>query len=166
MTTIVRGELIRLFDVLGRNKDKAFSRRLAYALSRTKQMWAKEVRSFSEFQKPSEEYMEFDKKRVELLEKYGRRDPDGELVVDRQGRVSLETEERESFDLQVKRLEQDYKEVIEEQKNHSKEISSMLNDEVEVPVCQIPFEEIPEEINLEMMDVLYYMIRETKEIEE
>jgi len=158
---VIRSELIRLFDVLERSRSKTFNRKLAYALSRTKQFWSSEITAFSKFQQPSDEFVEYEKKRMELLEKYGKKDKEGNLVVVQNGRVSFgATRDKEMFDVAMNLLEEEYKDCIDNRNGQIKEVSEMLMDEVEVAVYQIPFEMIPEEVDFELMEVLTLMIKE------
>lgn len=89
-----------------------------------------------------EEYMEFDKKRIELCDKYAEKDEAGKSKL-ANGAYVIAEETKEEFDKKVSELQNEYQLIIE---GYKKKEFDVLEEDVKVDFYKIALDKLPEDL--------------------
>ena len=122
--------------------------KFAYFVTKNMAALLPEMKALEEVSAPSEEYQEFDKKRVELIKKFAKKnDKGGFNIVD--GNYELEDEKgmEEAFEV----LKAENKEVWDARKEQEKEYTALLETPSEAVLHKINLDEIPADISVAQM---------------
>jgi len=130
--------------------------KLVYAISKNKDKIESHLRHLEGLLKPNEEYVEFDNKRVAIVEKHAKKDEYGNPVI-----------KNDSYDVdvdlvkpEVGELEKEYKKVIDDRKKQIEEFNALLAEEVEIDIHTVQLKETPEDISLIQFEKIKFMIEE------
>lgn len=89
-----------------------------------------------------EEYMEFDKKRIELCDKYAEKDEAGKSKL-ANGAYVIAEETKEEFDKKVSELQNEYQLIIE---GYKKKEFDVLEEDIKVDFYKIALDKLPEDL--------------------
>ena len=146
-----------------KSKVEKFSTHFSYGLSRNKAILLPEVQPIQESAKPSEKYLEFEKKRNDLLEELSDRDEEGAVMhnVNENGQKYYKiTERKEEFDAAVAKLMEEYKETIDEFNKQEEEINKILEQTTEVNFYKMSLDVLPPDLPYNIVEVLDPLIKE------
>lgn len=155
--TITRQELFELWHGLFLLANlKGF--KLAYAVARTKAKLKPEIEALDEALKPDNAFQEYEKKRLNLCRKYARKDEFGEPIV--QGNQFV-FENREEFEAQMIPLDDEYVNAIEVRKAQLEDYQKSLREPITVEVHQVSPDDLPQDLTVKEMEVLYLFIKDS-----
>jgi len=128
-----------------------------YAILRNIGKLEEEVKILQKMTDLSEPMKKFEQERIELANKYSKKDDKGESVVDNGQYVLDSTQE---FNKEFDALKETYKDAIKERANQMVEFEELLKKENEVELYKIKLTEIPDDITTEQMAALVNLIEE------
>lgn len=134
--------------------------KFAYAVAKNKNLVKREVKLFSESNKPNEKFLEFDKKRVELCQEYCEKNENGEPVIKNNTFIGLE--KNDAFNKVIEELREEYKEAIDEREKQSKEYNKMLDEEIELDFHKVLLENVPSDITGQQLELILPIVDDGK----
>lgn len=144
---MTKGEAISLFNTL--NKLGHLSGvKFAYVVSKNISLLKPEFEALQKAVEPTEEFKEYDKKRVALAESFAKKDGDGKAVIENGEYV---IEDREAFEIAFKKLKEDNKKVVEARDKQIDEQNEILKTESDVVLYKVSVEDIPKDITVSQM---------------
>ncbi len=158
MKTMKRSEVLKLTNALGRIRTK-YSGNLAYAILKNLNKLQVECSMIMEAfdnQKPSEAFAEFENKRVALVHKYAVKGENGEFEVS-EGNYVIKPEDAEAFKSEFDVLAAEYKDAIDERKDHIEKLNASLSEEIQVETYTIASKYV-EAMDAEDMDAISILI--------
>ena len=130
--------------------------KFAYALLKNKVLVENKLKSIYDIMKTSEEFNEYDKKRVELAEKYAKKDEDGNPKNDGK---KYDIDNKEEFEKEVSKLKEENAELIKEQEEKNKLYELEMDKESDVEFHKV--KAIPKDISArELEAVTKFMYKE------
>lgn len=146
--------------------------KLTYAISKNTEMLEDTYKHFEEAQKPSKEFIEFQKKLNDLKLKYAKKDDKGKPITTQipqkdgtaitqvhiDGIGDPESEYTKDFEA----LKQEYKKVISEREKEGKEYQELLEGKTKFEFRPINLEWFPEDVDQFAMDTLRIWLDEEK----
>jgi len=150
---IKRSDLFALLNAFEAAKDLQ-GVKFGYAVAKNKANILAERKCVDEAGKPSKEYFEFDKRRLELCEEHCDKE-NGKPVkifnpITRQ-EVYAGLDGNKKFNAAVDALTEEYKDVTEAFKQQREEVNKLLDEEIEFDFYMVEFSEIPENITAGQM---------------
>lgn len=148
-------ELLELYEFLHKINLKGV--KFSYAIAKNISIIKPEVESLQKSIDMTEEYKEFDAKRIELAKKHAKKDKNGEpLVVDKNYVPENEAELEKKFAV----LKEENKELVEARKKQMDEFNELLDKQNDVKLYKISIKDIPEEISSQQMTQIFQLIEE------
>ena len=112
----------------------------AFAVFKNKQLIDKKLKSVDFIRSISPEVIEYENKRVELCEQYGKKDENGEPVIDNELYVIDNVEE---FKIKMEELNNIYEGSINERQKQIEIFNTMMNSEIDFEFVKLNKSEIP-----------------------
>lgn len=132
--------------------------KLSYAIARNKAKIKSEIESLEESIKPTQEIIEYEKKRIELCELHADKDDkEKPITVDN---VYQGLDGNKAFEAQFKVLQEENKELLDVRQKQIDEYNSLLKEESKLELYKIDITEVPKEICNEQMDIILPIINE------
>jgi hypothetical protein len=142
--------------------------KLNYALLKNINKIEKETEDIKKIVNPSDRYKEFDKKRIDICQLYCEKDDKGENVKKQIDANNWEfvfsDENKKMFDTELETIQEEYKEDIEQFKLQIEDYNKFLQEESKINFHKVSYKELPENISLEIMSILEFMLFEDEEI--
>ena len=151
-----RKEVINLYrnlNSLGALKGVKFS----YGVSKNMNLLKSEVESIEKAITASEEFIVYDKARVQLAKEFAEKNEKGEPIVKGQEYV---IRDEKKFEKELKKLQEEHKEVLEARKQQIDDYAKLLEEEIEVKVHKIKLEDVPADISTQQMNGIVSIIEE------
>jgi hypothetical protein len=138
------------------NSPEVKSKKLIYTLIKNGKVLEPEVEAIQKaFESDSEEHGEFQTKLRDVYFKYGEVDPEtGNLKTEGNGFILKDEKEKPAVEKEIKKLEKKYKDAIEAREKEIEDYKKFLEEETEVNLLKIKFDDLPEEISAEIMYIL------------
>lgn len=130
--------------------------KLNFAIIKNMKLLEAEIESIQKALKSDEKFEEFEKKRVELLDKYGLK-KNGNFVSEN-NQVVLK--DAEGFDKEFSVIQEQYADIISSRAQQLKEYSELLQQENDIQLKKIDISWMPEDIETKDMNILYPLIEE------
>jgi len=153
-------ELINAFNVI-KNINVQGEVRFIYKFIKNKKVLEKKVNEEQEILnkiiEPDEKLIEFEKKRLEILNEYGEKDEKGSLKQDVTGNVIVPEEKKEEFNEKLQNLIDEYKEVLDKRQEQMKEYNELLNDEVDmsdIKLYKFKLDELPNNLTVKQIEAM------------
>lgn len=135
-------ESLRVINII---LNKSSESDLNWVVIKNKKILEKEKELLDEYRKPSEKFMEYENKRIELCKKYANKDEKGNVlfddVIDLQGNRNKEfsgLRDNQEFQEKFKLLIDDYKDELEEENKKLNYYENIIkNEEIETPLNKI-----------------------------
>ena len=140
---------------LGALKGSKFS----FTISKNKEVIKPIIDKLNKLIKQSDKFKEFDKKRVDINKKYAKLDEKGnpELLNEQ---YQILDDKKEDFNKEIDALKEEYKDTVKEREDQKKELEVFLKEEITLDFKTIPLSIIPEDINVDEMDILTPLVEE------
>ena len=151
-----RKEFINLYQMLG-YLGELTGARFTYTISKNKEILKNVVEEIQKKAEMHDNYREYEKERVELNEKYTKRDKDGNPEVKDKNYV---IKDKVKFEEEVEKLKEKHKEAIEEREQQRKEVEELANKEITLDLKTIPLSIVPDKVTVDQMDVLSILIKD------
>lgn len=151
-----RKEFINLYQMLG-YLGELTGARFTYTISKNKEILKNVVEEIQKKAEMHDNYREYEKERVELNEKYTKRDKDGNPEIKDKNYV---IKDKVKFEEEVEKLKEKHKEAIEEREQQRKEVEELANKEITLDLKTIPLSIVPDKVTVDQMDVLSILIKD------
>lgn len=151
-----RKEFINLYQMLG-YLGELTGARFTYTISKNKEILKNVVEEIQKTAEMHDNYREYEKERVELNEKYTKRDKDGNPEVKDKNYV---IKDKAKFEEEVEKLKEKHKEAIEEREQQRKDVEELANKEITLDLKTIPLSIVPDKVTVDQMDVLSILIKD------
>jgi len=132
--------------------------KFSYALSKNRKMIMAELETLQEAIKPSEAFAEYDKKRIELCEKFADQENGKAKLVN--NNYVFSDENKAKFEKAMEEIKDE--EIIKEREAQFKEFNELLKKESDFKPFMIAYEDVPSEITASAMDAIIDLISEPK----
>jgi len=136
-------ELIELHAALEKVSDLK-GVKFAYGVAKNKNRLESELKALQTGLTPSDEYVEFDKKRLALCREYATKDEKG--VPQTVGRAFVGLDGNEEFQAKVTALQDEYKPALDAHQKLLDEYNAALKGDFEIKVHTIALKDVPEDI--------------------
>jgi hypothetical protein len=159
---IKRAELYKILSGLN-ELSNAKGVKFAYAVLKNKKAIGKELEILEELKKSSEfaillkKEQEFQKKRLELCNKYAKKDKDGKPEI-KDDEFVMENKDEWSKIFDDLKKKENYDEIEKEIKKKQKEFNSLLEEEVEIESHKIKQIDLPNEITANQLEKIELII--------
>ncbi len=127
---------------------------VGYAMARTKRFIKDEVEAMQEAIKPSADYLEYDRKRVELCERLSKKDDNGKSIVLGGGYVFDNPQE---FQIELAKLDKKHREVLNKREEQIAAFNKAMLESAESKVFMVKASKMPDSLG-SFADGLYPMI--------
>lgn len=164
---MTKGQVLRLHT--GLSKSRLTGHRFTYVVTKNKEVLAPEVKAIREALKPIEKYKEYEDRIQELNVKFANKDQkgnpvrfdlgQGRFVYDIPGLNLSESE----YSKAVEKAKEEFKDIIDKQEKKNEADQKFLQEESTVDIMKISLKIVPEDAPQEVMDGLYFMIKEPTE---
>ena len=151
-----KGELVELYNKLCRVTEK-FNKNFTYAIAATKKAISAEAEALIEGMAPSDSYLEYEKARAEIINKYALKDESGNLIT-KKGGIKISPENVEECQKAIEENEKVYTTVLEERERDYINFDKTLEEIISIEVETIAWEFVPETIDQSFMEVLLKII--------
>lgn len=133
--------------------------KFSYAVARNMKTAEKEIEAINKSLEPYEGYKEFEDKRLELCKEFAKKEMGNPVI--KNDKYIIDEDRKELFDENVEGLKKIYKESIDERKKQVDEFNKMLDeDEVNIFIHKVDFEELPKDLTPNQMLLIMPMIAE------
>lgn len=151
-----RKEFINLYQMLG-YLGELTGARFTYTISKNKEILKNVVEEIQKTAEMHDNYREYEKERVELNEKYTKRDKDGNPEVKDKNYV---IKDKAKFEEEVEKLKKKHKDAIEEREQQRKDVEELANKEITLDLKTIPLSIVPDKVTVDQMEVLSILIKD------
>jgi len=146
--------------------DSADEPKFAYAVARNKNKNKDEAMSLEEASQPSKSFLEFQKKHIELCNKYCDKDENGNPDVMQVAPNVTSWKglgNSKIFKKKAKALENKHDKAIRDNEKRMKKYNKVLEDKIKVFVHQVDFSEVPSGITAGQTESILWMIKDEEE---
>lgn len=148
-------EAIQLWNTLTALK-RIKNTKFAYFVARNLGYLKSEIDALTEAQKPDEKGQEYEHKRREVITAHAEKNEAGNPVESSPG--FLKIPDMAKLSEALKDLDSEYKEVVEALNKQRKEFETILEEEISLELYKIKYENLPEEIDGNEMEVIMPLI--------
>lgn len=136
--------------------------KFAYVVARNIEVLKPEITALVEAAKQSDEYKEYEAKRVEICKEHAEKDENNEPVLINKGTVSEEYKiaDQKSFEASLKKLNDENKEVIRAREKQIEEFNSLLEENKDINFHKVSLKDVPDEITSQEMASIISIIEE------
>jgi len=160
--TLKMFEIKSLLNIL-KKFETVKNKKIAYFALRNSHLLVDELAPLNELEKQffSDEYKEFEQKRIELVNKYQLKDEANNPLVKDDGTHDF-GENVEVLENEWKKLRAKYKSSIDERDEINKQYEEILKEDVELKVIKISFNDLPDDIiEATEFNIMKLLIKET-----
>ena len=145
-----RSQVIEIFDALGSFKE-TYNKYFVYHLTKTMNALSPERNALIEMARPSDNFLEYERRRTRMVDVFAERDKDGNMIM-QNGMVKIREDKLEECKNGMDELNEEYSETLKLRQEEVQHIERILDEEVEISIELIPFHTIPEQINKETLE--------------
>lgn len=133
--------------------------KFAYGLAKNHKIIMDEVSVFQKAVQPKKEFLDYDAKRLELCEKYSKKDKNQRPITENNKFV---IDNQIEFDSELKKLQDlpENSKVLEAVDKQQKEFKEFLTKEISIKLFKIKFEDVPSDISVTQMKEIKELILE------
>ena len=129
-----------------------------YALIKNKNKIQSELEVLSKVMNVSKELGEYDVKRTELCKVHCTKDAKSKPVIKNKKYEGLDN--HPEFEKGLKELETEYKDALDGRKKQVEEYNTLILEEIDIPLHEILFKDVPEQITTRQLDSIMLLISE------
>lgn len=159
-------ELYSLADSISKNLESLKylkGAKFTYSIIKNIELIEKEIEILNKMSKPSEDFEKYDKDRLELCEKLSQKDGDGNSIKKDLGNGNfeyiLDTTSKEWIE-GANTLRDKYQVTIKNRETQIINYNEILNKDIELKFNEISLDDIPDDVTLELMNILKVFIKE------
>lgn len=153
-----RHAIVDIYETLTNEFKGEYNKFFIYHVSKIKSSLEGERSAILEAGRPSDDFLDFERERRDLVLKYCEKDDDGQPIRNGNNIKVVSGLEQETQDA-LNDLGTRYKETLDKRKSDIQEYEIFLNEQVDVELEPIPFKYIPDNISQNVMDTLMPIIK-------
>ena len=146
-----RRTLLKLWQVVQRLEGLKHDVRFSYFLAKNKVALKAELDILDEAQKPSDTFVAYEQKRVELAQQFSDKDDNGQPKTHNGQYVIYDN--KADFEKEIKKLKTKFKTAIAAREKQIKEYEALLDEPVETQLTKIRFSQLPPQIESAFLEV-------------
>lgn len=146
-----RYNVINLWAIFNRFENEKYNILFSYFIAKNKIKLKDEILLIEQAKQPSDEYLEFDKQRVDLALKYCDRDENEKPKIFEKNYVI--TENKKEFDEELIKLRDSFSNVINEREQQMQDYIDFLNKDVDIELESVSLEHLPPNIEPKILEV-------------
>lgn len=150
-----RKDLVTLYTVLNKLSDIQHTK-FAYFVMKNIKIIKPEIEFIQDLNKVPSEFIEYDKKRIEMCKKYAVKDDEGQPIIE-DGNYKIKNQKL--FDKKLNELKKEYYDTIEEKNKKDLGMTKFLMEDADVDFYKIKMEDLPE-LSAKVLMVLDELIRD------
>lgn len=152
MTTIknTREYFLNIYNKLGYLGDLKGAK-FSYTIIKIKDAIEPQLKKLQKMAAMSDEYKEFEEKRVGLNEKHAKKDKEGEIET-KDGRYVIADQAK--FDKEIESLKKEYDKAIKEREKQAEDAKAFLKEEITLKLRTLPLAIIPDSITPDEMEII------------
>lgn len=133
-----------------------------YAIARNVQILTPIIKSLDHAKKPTEEYLKYENEWRESVEKFAKKDKDGNPIKTEiaPNIFQYEMADQAGFNKEGEKIKKKYKETLAQREKQIKDYETLLDKEEEFSEYKIKKESIPEELNTKSFSAIIELIDE------
>jgi len=143
-------DLLRLHNAITLIADRQHSVKFSYLIAKNKVAMKDEIEALEEVSKASEEFKEYEDKRIKLAQQYADKNEDGSAKI--QDNNFVLTTNAAIFQKEFDKLKEQHKDLVNERDKQVKEFEVLLEGTVNFEGTKINFEDIPPSIDPATME--------------
>ena len=136
--------------------------KFAYGMAKNRRLIEEESKILQEALKPSDKFQEYDKKRIEMCEKYADKDDKGKAKLEKNAYI-FSVENKKKFDKDIEGLRKEYKKEVDDRETQAAEFQKLMEKESDYKPFIIAYEDVPEDITSDQMNGIIDLIGSPKE---
>lgn len=129
--------------------------KFAFTVIKNKKKLEEELKNLEEAIKASEEFTTYENQRIQLCNSHSELDDQGNPVIEDNRFKIIDTVK---FDEELNTLKEDYLQVISEREIQINEYNILLNEDCELTLTKLNFEDLPTDITTQQLEVIDFMI--------
>ena len=137
---------------------------LAHMMAKNKRILMSEIEDIQKAIEMTKEFQEFEQKRIELCEKFSRKDEENNPIIKNKGlpNEGYDIEDIKSLDKELTKLRKDHKSVVDEREKQLKEYKELLDKPIDqnVDFYKISKKDLPEDITGAQVDPIIEIIED------
>jgi hypothetical protein len=148
---VSRGKLVSLWQILSLVGNTPGSVKFHYSVNKNKKLLEPEVKSLEEAKKPTERFLEWEKKRLEICKELAEKDEAGQPVlvpVNGTTVFKFSDENRSLFEQKISAVRDEYEDAIKDFQDKERQFDELLREEVEIELHLIPLSAVPDTLSL------------------
>lgn len=154
--TMTREEVLKLYDVF-KELSQIHNTRFAYFIAKNKKLLQSEIEIINEIRRPPEKYLEFERKRLDLVAFHSEKNENGDPII-QNGHFKVVDESL--FSSAFKSLSKEYAEALIDAEKHEDSLKEFLSESVDFDVLTIPFKYLPDTLNSSEIESLMSFIED------
>lgn len=131
--------------------------KLAYAIAKNVSVLTPEIEAFKKSLEPTKEFSDYEKTRIEILEKYAKKDDDGKPIIEGNEYV---LENKDEALKEIASHSENHKDVIEARQKQIGEFNDLMDKENAVSLHKVSLKDIPEDVTTKQMVTLLKIIED------
>lgn len=134
-----------------------------FAVNKNLAIIKSEIESLQKALTPSDKFMEYDNKRVEIVKKYAKKDEKGQPVLETDAKTQKQNfiiDDLKGLEEEVKPLKEEYKETISEYENQIKDYNDLLETTSDIELYKVKLGDLPKDITVEQQGAIFKIIEE------
>lgn len=149
-----RRELYNYFQALN-NVGDLKGVKFAYTIIKNKKVIEEEIKDLEEVVKANPEFEKYEQERIQLCELHSEKGEDGKALIDDQKYKIID---QTKFDSELESLKGNYGDSIKERFNQIDEYNKMLDEDIEMDIKKLNFDDLPENITTDQLESLTFMV--------
>lgn len=139
-------EMIKLVQVIDKVLPVSKKVKFNYLLNKNKRLIDEEQKALAESSKPSEEIVEFERKRLDLCKTHCIKDENGNPILNKESNRFEGLDKSEEFKKEYEELVKEYDSVIKENQEKMNQYDELLQEESKVELVKIPLDVVPDDV--------------------
>lgn len=144
-----KSDLLLLYEAL-RSVKNLKGAKFNYSIAKNIALLRDEAEALYKTLEPQDEMIPYNKKRMELINKYGERDEHNNLIVD-VVQKEYKVKNKKAFEKELDVVKEKYTAAIEAYEKQVEEYNVLVRDEIEIGLYMIRLEDVPDDIVTEQM---------------
>jgi len=157
-------EILQMNDIINNNINKLSilkGKKISIVILNNLKLIKSEVEKINSYTQPSEDFLEYENKRIDLCNNFTKKNEDGTIV------EKLNNNGQQEFDINVEdplwinaisELKSEYTNTLNNREEQIKKYNDVLNTESDIVFEKLEISDLPDDISLEVLSILQFFI--------
>lgn len=165
LTTVTNLDVRMMEQMFKRLAGKPMKAKCSFAVAKNQAKIKHIIEALDEAKKPADEYIEYERKRYDLVKEHAHLDDSGNpKIVGNE--YDIKKTKRKDFDKKVEELKSEYQEAIEEMTKKIEEYEELLREEVEINLHFLDMDYLPETLSPMDSAAFMHFVRDSEDEDE